>query len=165
MINNHGFGVPVTVRSFGFLPSRLPFSDNNVPREAMMLRSFATHPSFYGNNVSNDSRVIAAEVVGRLLHNFSVFESPHFHGRISVRALKDVISGRTPGVSAENVELAKMIFVMPGLLNQLEGRSHFDPAGGERFDGGIDKRTLELLDTHYAPFLEMRREYYKSIKF
>lgn len=165
MINNHGVYVPATVRSFGFFPGVRPFSsDHKVPLEAMKLRSFATHSSFFGNTVSNDSRVVTAEVVGRLLRNFSVFECPHFPGRISVRALKDVVSGRTPGVSAENVELAKMIFIMPGLLKQLEGRN-FEFGGVERFDGVIDKRILESLNTHYAPFLEMRREYYRRVKF
>ncbi|WP_124378958.1 hypothetical protein [Pseudomonas synxantha] len=150
--------------SFG-LSFKPPSSDGRVPPYANSLGSFRTEPSYAGNQVPRDSTVIEGEVVARLLNNFSVFEDPHSPGNISVGTLVDIISGAKTGLSADNIELAKMIFIMPGLLSKLDGMTENGKVDFESIDGNIDKRALEQLNAYHAPQRKSRREYFKMIKF
>ncbi|MDY4300065.1 hypothetical protein SO486_08700 [Pseudomonas salmasensis] len=143
----------------------LPAPDNAVPASAMTLRSFAVQPSFAGNQVPNDSQVIEGEVVERLLQNFSVFEDPSSPGRITVGSLVEVLCGFKPEVSERNVELVKMIFLMPGLLNKLSGAGDVGKVGGPSSDGNIDKSDVEKLDKLHAPLRNHRREINKMTKY
>ncbi|AZE56719.1 hypothetical protein C4K03_4581 [Pseudomonas synxantha] len=79
--------------------------------------------------------------------------------------LVDIISGAKTGLSADNIELAKMIFIMPGLLSKLDGMTENGKVDFESIDGNIDKRALEQLNAYHAPQRKSRREYFKMIKF
>ena len=154
--------LPGVGRPFGS-PLNLPPPDYRVPPEANELHSFYTEPSFFGNQLSQDSKVIEGEVVARLLRNFNVFEDQHSPGNIRIGTLIDVISGRKSDVSVENIELAKMIFIMPGLLSKLDGMLDVDGVGPVQMDGNISKRTLEQLDIYHAPLRKARREFFKVV--
>lgn len=143
----------------------LPASDHAVPASAMTLHSFAVQPSIAGNHVPYDSRVIEGEVVERLLQNFNVFEDPGSPGRITVGSLVEVLCGFKPEVSERNVELVKMIFLMPGLLNKLSGAHDVDKVGAPSSDGNIDKTDVERLDNLHAPLRNRRRELNKIVKY
>lgn len=142
-----------------------PAPDHAVPASAMTLRSFAVQPSFAGNQVPNDSQVIEGEVVERLLQNFSVFEDPDSPGRITVGSLVEVLCGFKPEVSERNVELVKMIFLMPGLLNKLSGAHNAEKVGAPSSDGNIDRSDVERLDNLHAPLRNRRRELNKMVKY
>lgn len=143
----------------------LPPSDHAVPASAMTLRSFAVQPSFSGNRVPDDSKVIEGEVVERLLQNFNVFEDPGSPGRITVGSLVEVLCGFKPEVSERNVELVKMIFLIPGLLNKLCSAHGVDKVGAPSSEGSIDKFDLERLDNFHAPLRNRRREFNKMFKY
>lgn len=143
----------------------LPASDHAVPVSAMTLRSFAVQPSFVGNRVPDDSKAIEGEVVERLLQNFTVFEDPGSPGRITVGSLVEVLCGFKPEISEWNVELVKMIFLMPGLLNKLCGAHDLDKMGVPSSGGSIDKADVQRLDNHLAPLRKRQREFNKMIKY
>lgn len=165
MIKNTSFNPPVF--EWENLRSVLgqPASDHAVPLSAMTLRSFAVQPSYAGNRVPDDSTVIEGEVVERLLHNFSVFEDPGTPGRITTGSLVEVLCGFRPEVSESNVELVKMIFLMPGLLNKLCGAQDVNKVGVKPSGSSIDKSDLERLDNYHAPLRNRRRELNKLITF
>ncbi|AMS23183.1 hypothetical protein AYK59_24735 [Pseudomonas synxantha] len=147
------------------LPLGLPAPDHGVPHYANTLESFRTQPSFGGNLVPQDSKVIEGEVVERLLRNFNVFEEPSSPGTITVGTLMDIVSGRKSGISADNIELAKMIFIMPGLLSKLDSMNVFNKVDLENLNGIIDRRTLEQLDIYHAPLRNARRAFFRTVVF
>ncbi|WP_152973746.1 hypothetical protein [Pseudomonas libanensis] len=77
----------------------------------------------------------------------------------------DIVSGRKSGISADNIELAKMIFIMPGLLSKLDSMNVFNKVDLENLNGIIDRRTLEQLDIYHAPLRNARRAFFRTVVF